>query len=452
MKKLLSILLALFMVFALVGCSQKTEPAAEPAGEPAAEPEVAEEGKVLNVWTWNTEFWDFLGKYYADEVVDEYTLKKGDVTIKRTTYPSDGGAYQDALDAALLNQANAPADEKVDLFLAEADYIIKYTNSEATMDVSTIGVTDFSNTYKYTVEAASDANGVVKGVSFQCCPAAVIYRRSIAKEVLGTDDPAEVQAAIDSWDKFNAVAAQAKEKGYYMIPTTNATYRVYSNNTTSPWVVDGKLNIDANIEAWMDQSADYVANGYTAYTSNIWGDEATSEMFATGKSMCFFGPAWYFNFSMGNAQDKEKGCFGDWAICQGPQAWFWGGTWMLAATGTDNPTMVADIMNTFINNEEVCSRLVSEDSQFSNNQAVNAKFAADPEYGNDFLGGQNDTAVFVELAKNIKFQNITSYDQLCNEGLQTYFQEYLDGSVDRDTAIANFKDYIRTTYPSVTVE
>lgn len=448
MKKLLSILLALFMVFALVGCSQKTEPAAEPA----AEPEVAEEGKVLNVWTWNTEFWDFLGKYYADEVVDEYTLKKGDVTIKRTTYPSDGGAYQDALDAALLNQANAAADEKVDLFLAEADYIIKYTNSEATMDVSTIGVTDFSNAYKYTVEAASDANGVVKGVSFQCCPAAVIYRRSIAKEVLGTDDPAEVQAALDSWDKFNAVAAQAKEKGYYMIPTTNATYRVYSNNTTSPWVVDGKLNIDANIEAWMDQSADYVANGYTAYTSNIWGDEATSEMFATGKSMCFFGPAWYFNFSMGNAQDAEKGCFGDWAICQGPQAWFWGGTWMLAATGTDNPTMVADIMNTFINNEEVCSKLVSEDSQFSNNQAVNAKFAADPEYGNDFLGGQNDTAVFVELAKNIKFQNITSYDQLCNEGLQTYFQEYLDGSVDRDTAIANFKDYIRTTYPSVTVE
>ena len=125
---------------------------------------------------------------------------------------------------------------------------------------------------------------------------------------------------------------------------------------------------------------------------------------------------------------------------------------MLAATGTDNPTMVADIMNTFINNEEVCSKLVSEDSQFSNNQAVNAKFAADPEYGNDFLGGQNDTAVFVELAKNIKFQNITSYDQLCNEGLQTYFQEFLDGNVDKETAIANFKDYIRTTYPSVTVE
>ena len=448
MKKLLSILLAVLMVFALVGCSNNNG-----GGETPAPTDEGGEGSVLNVWTWNTEFWDFLGKYYADEVVDEYTLKKGDVTIKRTTYPSDGGAYQDALDAALLNQANAAADEKVDLFLAEADYIIKYTNSDATMDVKSIGVTDFSNTYKYTVEAASDANGVVKGVSFQCCPAAVIYRRSIAKDVLGTDDPAEVQAAMDSWDKFNDVAAQAKAKGYYMIPTTNATYRIFSNNTTSPWVTaDGKLNIDANIEAWMDQSEDYVKNGYTAYTSNIWGDEATSEMFKTGKTMCFFGPAWYFNFSMGNAQDPEKGCPGDWAICQGPQAWFWGGTWMLAATGTDNPTMVADIMNTFINNEDVCSKLVSEAAQFSNNQAVNAKFAADASYGNAFLGGQNDTAVFVELAKNIKFQNVTAYDQLCNEGLQTYFQECLDGNVDRATAIANFKDYIKTTYPSVTVE
>ena len=448
MKKLLSILLAVLMVFALVGCSNNNG-----GGETPAPTDEGGEGSVLNVWTWNTEFWDFLGKYYADEVVDEYTLKKGDVTIKRTTYPSDGGAYQDALDAALLNQANAAADEKVDLFLAEADYIIKYTNSDATMDVKSIGVTDFSNTYKYTVEAASDANGVVKGVSFQCCPAAVIYRRSIAKDVLGTDDPAEVQAAMDSWDKFNDVAAQAKAKGYYMIPTTNATYRIFSNNTTSPWVTaDGKLNIDANIEAWMDQSEDYVKNGYTAYTSNIWGDEATSEMFKTGKTMCFFGPAWYFNFSMGNAQDPEKGCPGDWAICQGPQAWFWGGTWMLAATGTDNPTMVADIMNTFINNEEVCSKLVSEDAQFSNNQAVNAKFAADASYGNAFLGDQNDTAVFVELAKNIKFQNVTAYDQLCNEGLQTYFQECLDGNVDRATAIANFKDYIKTTFPSVTVE
>ncbi len=442
MKKFLSLLMAGAMSVTLAACSSG-------GGQDAAP---AEEGKVFNVWTWNTEFWDFLVKYYADESIDETTAKKGDVTIKRTTYPSDGGAYQDALDAALLAQADAADDEKVDMFLAEADYIIKYTDSDATMDVSTIGVTDFSNAYEYTVQAASDSNGVVKGVSFQCCPAAVIYRRSIAKDVLGSDDPEVVQEAMKDWDAFDATAAKAKDKGYYMIPTTNATYRVFSNNVTSPWVdKDGKLNIDSNIDRWMDQSKEYVDKGYTAYTSNIWGDEATSEMFASGKSMCFFGPAWYYNFSMGNAQDPEKGCSGDWAIVEGPQAYFWGGTWLLAATGTDNPTMVADIMNSFIG-EDISTELVINDMQFSNNKVANQKVADDKDYGNDFLGGQNDTAVFCALADNIKFENQTQYDQLCNEGLQTYFQQYLDGEVKtKDEAIANFYDYIAQTYPSVVI-
>ena len=442
MKKLLSAILAVMMVLSLAACTKPVDPTPKPA----------EEGKVFNLWTWNDEFWGFLVKYYADEKVDDFTVKKGDVTIKRTTYVSDNMAYQDALDAALLAQETAAADDKVDMFLAEADYIIKYVDSSATMDVKSIGVTDFSNTYKYTVQAATDSKGVVKGVSFQCCPSALIYRRSIAKEVLGTDDPTAVQEALSSWDKFDAVAETAKGKGYYMIATPMDTYRVFSNNVTSAWVENGKLTFDANIEAWMEQAEKYVKEGYAANAAGVWDAEKTNEMFATGKSMCFFGPAWYFNFCMGNAQDPEKGCFGDWAICMGPQAHFWGGTWMLAAAGTDNPTMVADIMNTFINNADVCEKLVKDDAQFSNNQVVNNKLAADTTYGNAFLGNQNDVTIFAELAKNIKFEHITPYDQGCNEGLQKYFQEYLKGEVDKDTAIANFKDYIKTAYPSITVE
>ncbi|MBR3351960.1 MAG: hypothetical protein IKG35_07610 [Erysipelotrichaceae bacterium] len=441
MKKLLSAILAVLMIVSLAACTKPAEP-----------DKPAEEGKVFNLWTWNDEFWGFLVKYYADEKVDDFTVKKGDVTIKRTTYVSDNMAYQDALDAALLAQSTAAADDKVDMFLAEADYIIKYTNSDVTADVKAMGVTDFSNTYQYTVQAASDANGVVKGVSFQCCPSALIYRRSIAKAVLGTDDPTEVQSKLDSWAKFDAVAADAKAAGYYMIATPMDTYRVFSNNVSSAWVEGGKLNFDARISEWMDHAEKYVAEGYAANASGVWDAEKTNEMFATGKSMCFFGPAWYFNFCMGNAQDPEKGCFGDWAICKGPEAHFWGGTWMLAASGTDNPTMVADIMNTFINNADVCEKLVRNEAQFSNNQIINNKLAADTSYGNDFLGGQNDVTVFAELAKDIRFEHITPYDQGCNEGLQKYFQEFLKGEVTKDTAIANFKDYIKTAYPSVTVE
>ena len=451
MKKAFALLLALIMVLTMVACgaaetpeAPKTDnpaPEAPKGDEPAPEVPVAEEGKVFNIYAWNEEFKGFFEKYYE--------VPEG-ITVNWIITPNDGGAYKNKLDESLLNQENVPADEKIDMFLLEVDHnIMQYTNSPYTQDIEALGVTDFSNTYAYTVQAASDASGVVKGVSFQCCPSALIYRRSIALDVLGTDDPAEVQAKLDNWDLFNAVAADAKAKGYYMTASEAETYRTFSNNVTAPWVDDaGNLQFDAQIEAWMDQAKTFSDNGYTINTG-IWDQPKNDQMFADGKTMCFFGPAWYFNFCMGNAQDPEKGCYGDWAICQGPQAHFWGGTWLMASASSDNPTMLADVMDTFINDEEVCSNLVKNESQFSNNQAVNAKFAADPEYGNAFLGGQNDVAIFVELAKNIKFENQTIYDQIINEQLQANWREYCQGTVTMEEALANFYKAINENYPTV---
>jgi len=450
MKKALSMILALAMVFALCACSSqqsasttaapateapKTE---EPKADTEAPAEESSEGKVFNIYAWNEEFKGFFEKYYP--------VPEG-VTVNWIITPSDNGAYQEKLDQALLNQENAADDDKVDLFLAEADYIQKYTDSAFTQDVTALGVTDFSNTYEYTVQCASDASGVVKGVSFQCCPAALIYRRSIAQDVLGTDDPVEVQKALSDWDKFNDVAAQAKAKGYMMTASESATYRVFSNNADEPWVdADNNLQIPEAMKTWMAQAKEFTDKGYTQ-TCDIWSDECTAQMFKDGKTMCYFGPAWYYNFSMGNAQDAEKGCFGDWAICEGPQAHFWGGTWLLAPAGTDNPTMVADIMNTFINDEEVCTNLVKNEMQFSNNQKVNAACAA--EGGNDFLGGQNDTAMYVEMAKNIVFKNHTIYDQIINEDMQKCWREYCDGDVTEEQALANFYALVSESYPTI---
>lgn len=470
MKKILAIILTAAMILTLLAIPAMAEeeapaeevaveaeaeaPAEEEAEAPAEEEAEAPaedvimhegvtadgEGTVFNIYAWNEEFKGFFEKYYQ--------VPEG-VTVNWIIVPSDGGAYQNALDEALINQADAADDEKVDMFLAEADYILKYAGADATQDIQALGVTDFSNTYEYTVQAASDADGVVKGVSFQCCPSALIYRRSIAKDVLGTDDPAEVQEALSDWDKFAAVADQAKEKGYYMTASFAETYRPFSNNASTPWVVDGTLAIPAEVQQWMDLT-DSMMEKEESLSAGIWDDECTAQQFADGKTMCYFGPAWYFNFSMGNAQDPEKGCPGDWAICEGPMAHFWGGTWIMAATGSDNPTMLADIMNTFINDEAVCDQLVVNEAQFSNNQAINAKYAEDPAFGVEFLGGQNATAVFVDLAKNIKFENITMYDQLCNEGLQKALQDYYRGGATKEEALANFYKSINEAYPDVT--
>lgn len=456
-KKLITIFLSfILLITSLTGCSKKVDE--------------SKKGKTLNIYCWHDEFKGYCEQYYfgtkpiadpdnsvatkgkntGDEVYYENAkgLPEG-VTINWIINPNDDGVYQDKLDAALFNQSKASYDDKVDMFLAEADYIYKYIDTDYTADITKMGVTDFSNTYEYTVKACTSANGEIKGVSFQCCPSAVIYRRSIAKDVLGTDDPDEVQKFMNDWDGFNNVAALAKEKGYYMTSSFAATYRAYSGSKSQPWVDSNKnLQFDQSVTDWIEQTDLFVENGYTL-TAGIWDAESMAQMLGSGKTMCYLGPAWYFNFSMGNAQDPEKGCFGDWAVCKGPQAHFWGGTWLVAASGSDNEELVADIMNTFINDKDVCSHLVTDANQFSNNKAVNESFANDPNFGIDFLGGQNATAIFCELADDVRFENQTIYDQLCTEGIQNRLQEYWKGQVTKEDALNNFKIYIKEKYPSL---
>ena len=429
MKKILALVLAAVMVFGMMSVTA-----------------MADSKITVNLWSFTDEIPGMMTKYLEahPEMAEKFEVN---TTIIATT----DGAYQPALDAALANG-------EVDLYAAEAAFILKYAQGDASeyaasyadLGIDVDAALAAADIAQYTVDIGTrPSDNALVALGYQATGGVFIYRRSIAKDVLGTDDPAEVQAKLDSWDKFNAVAADAKAKGYYMTASESETFRVFSDNGTSALVDDsGKLTLNDSIKAWQAQAKDFSDKGYTL-TTGIWDDECTAQMFKDGKTMCYFGPAWYFNFSMGNAQDPEKGCPGDWAICQGPQAHFWGGTWLLAATGSDNPTMLADIMDTFINDEEVCENLIKNESQFTNNQAVNAKFAADPDYGNAFLGGQNDVAVFVDLAKNIKFENKTIYDQLLCEGLQTYWREYCDGAVTEEEAMANYYKYINEKYPEI---
>ena len=448
MKKFVALLLAaLMLVTVFAACAKEDEPvdvAPVVTNTDASETDTAPaEGKVLNIYAWNEEFKGFFEKYY--------TVPDG-ITVNWVINPSEGGVYQQKLDEALLAQADAAADDKIDMFLAEADYIQKYVDSDYTMSIDEIGYANADTMYEYTIKACTDTrNGECKGVSFQCCPAAVIYRRSIAKDVLGTDDPAEVQAKISTWADFEAVAAEAKAKGYYMTASFAETYRTFSNNCTVAWVDDSlNLQLDAGIEAWIAQTKTFMDNGYTL-PYGIWDGDKNNEMASTGKTMCFFGPAWYFNFCMGPAHEGDNNTIGDWAIVTGPQAYFWGGTWLLAATGSDNPTMLKDIFEAFTIDEDVCTKLIVNEAQFTNNKKVNEAVANDANYASEFLGGQNDVAIFVEMADGIKWENHTMYDQMLNEDIQTYMKDYFTGAADYDTAYANFLNSVKTRYPEINV-
>ena len=442
-KKIISALLCASMVATMVaGCggssnasSTGNSSAETPATESGSDAEVTEdtageEGQVFNIYCWNEECKSRITDHYPGyEEVDATTGKIGDVTVKWNITPNDDNAYQNNLDATLLKQESAAADDKIDLFLVEADYALKYVDTDYTMPVADLGITDsdLANQYKYTKDIVTDSNGVLKGVSWQGCPGVLFYNREAANEVLGSDDPAEVQKAVADWDTFNETAKTMKEAGYKMTSSVNDTYRVYSNNVSSKWVVDGKINIDENLMKWVEDSKELYDAGETE-TYELWSDDWKKGFYPEGKVFCYFGPAWLINFCMAADDENSIGYNGGWGATEGPQGFYWGGTWICGAAGTDNPSLVKDIMLKMTTDTDIMKDIVVKDDDFVNNKPAMEEMAKDTSYQSKVLGGQNPLAIYGASVETLDLSNISAYDQGCNEEFQNAMKNYFEGN------------------------
>ncbi len=471
-KRILTALLASAMILSVAGCTEETAetttttaaPAADAADDTAApeadaedtaapEADASAEGKVLNIYCWNDEFQSRYNAYAADIAED------AGVTVNWVINTNDGGVYQQKLDEALAAQATAADDDKVDIFLIEADYALKYTNSPYAMNIADLGITeeDLADQYEYTKQIVT-VDGNLKGVTWQATPGLFAYRRSIALEVLGTDDPAAVQAELSDWDKFDAVAEKMAAAGYYMLAGYDDAYRTFSNNVSTPWVVDGTLTVDPNLTKWVEQTKAYTDAGYNNKTS-LWSDAWAAEQGPSGKTFGFFYSTWGINFTLlGNsladangAQEVGNGIFGDYAVCEGPQAYYWGGTWICAATGTDNVTVIADIMKRLTCDAETMKQITIDTQDYTNSVSGMNEIANDPEFGSAFLGGQNHIALFATAAPNIDCSNMSAYDQIANEQFQGCMKDYFTGECDYDTALKNFYAKMKDTYPELVI-
>lgn len=126
-KRVVAILMTTVVAVGLLaGCGSKGENGGEAS---------TEEGKVINIYSWNDEFRERLEAVYPEV---ESTSKDGTVTtlkdgteIHWIINPNQDGVYQQKLDEALMKQADADTDDKVDIFLSETDYVYKYTDAEA---------------------------------------------------------------------------------------------------------------------------------------------------------------------------------------------------------------------------------------------------------------------------------------------------------------------------------
>ena len=440
--------------------AETTETSTEAGAETTEVTEPAEDtGKIINIYSWNDEFRTRVETVY-DQV--ESTSDDGTVTylkdgceIHWVVNPNQDGVYQAKLDEALMNQDSADADDKVDIFLAETDYIFKYTDKDAdvAMPLTELGIdpdTDLADQYSFTKTTASDSDGVQRGSTWQACPGVLVYRRDIAKDVFGTDDPEEIGQKFADWTVTEQTAQELKDAGYFTFASYADTFRLYGNSISQSWVQPGDTTVvvDQKIMDWVDNSKAWLDAGYVdKNVKGQWSEDWNKAMGSSSKVFAFLFPAWGIDFTVAPNWD---GAEGSWAVTNPPQEYNWGGSYVLAARGTDNAAHAKDIILQLTANEENLLTISKTTSDFTNDQSAMESLANDADFASDFLGGQNPFTYFAPVAENIKIAPLSAYDQGCVELIQNAFTDYFDGNVDMDKAKANFETAIMERYPELT--
>jgi hypothetical protein len=447
MKKIISLLMVIILSLGLVACGTTQNETTEPNNESPATEQPVEAGKtVLNVWSFTDEIPKMIDKYLAlnPDFADKYEIK---TTIIATTE----GAYQPALDQALsAGGADAP-----DIYAAESAFVLKYTQGDASQYAASykdLGIDvdakiKEADIAQYTIDIGTNGNGDVVGLGYQATGGAFIYRRSIAKEVWGTDDPTEIAKLIGpGWDKFYDAAADLKEKGYGIVSGDGDIWHAVENSSELPWVVDGKLVIDPKREEFLDLSKELKDNNYHNDTQD-WQDAWFADMKDAGAKKIFgyFGPAWMINYVIaGNSGET----FGDWAVCEPPIGFFWGGTWVLGSESSEKKEAVGQIIEwiTLDSSEQGLQYMWANgtlNGEGGTKDSVSSGTVMNISNGElEFLAGQNMFDVFIPANQFANGKNLTQYDETINRFWRDQVRTYTAGEKSREDAIKDFKQMV----------
>lgn len=148
-------------------------------------------------------------------------------------------------------------------------------------------------------------------------------------------------------------------------------------------------------------------------------------------------------------QEGSIGNQGGWAATEGPQGFFWGGTWICAATGTDNAATIKDIMLKLTCDEQTMKDIVVQDDDFVNNKPAMDAMAADSSYSSSVLGGQNPLPMYCAGVEKLNLSNLSNYDQGCNEEFQKAIKNYFEDNATLDEALDLFKKAVVERYPEL---
>jgi hypothetical protein len=394
-------------------------------------------GKELTIYSWNNEIEEQMEDYY----LPRYKLPEG-VKLNIVVTPAGTDAY----DLKLSNElAGNSKSHEVDLFLTESggwDIMNAYA-----MPLSDLGVKkgDLKDLYGYSLDMTTDKSGRILGLLPTGAPGVIAYRRSVALDVLGTDNPTKVAAAFGDLKTFEATAKKLDAAGYFAAGAPEDIMRLYADTATTPLVSGNTLKVPASWENWAKASKRMYDNGYFA-ADELWVDDWMDSF--EENTFAYSAPRWMVDYII---KPGARDTYGDWAIAAPAKPYNYGGNVMSVAKGADNAYLAKDIIVRMATDKAIQLDLW-KDSGAPVSKSV-MKSIVNSDFSDEFLGGQNSFEIYEKASAKLKINSEGLYytESLIVDYIDE-MNDYITGDVSYKTALERFYDIALEEYPELKVK
>jgi len=448
LKKIVVFALSIAMVGSvLTGCGSTKTSTPSDSSTPTTftEKDPKEYKGTINMWSFSDEF-------KSSHFIDEFNKVYPNIKINLTVIPTDNNAYSTKLSSVLASGSGVP-----DVFTAEVANVNKYVNTDYFENLSQAPynaeeIAKSQATYVVDLGRNKEDNSI-RALSWQATPGGLFYKRSLAKQYLGTDDPEEISEKLSSWDSFIATGNELKEKSGGKVKIfANYTegFVIAAGSREHGWVEDNKLVIDDKMMEYVD-NAKKIRDSDIDAKFNTWSAPWSASMGGAVDGTDVFSyslPTWGLPYVIaGNAKDTK----GDWGLAKAPASYYNGGTWLGMYSKSSNKELAWQFIK-FFNSKEFQQWDMKTNGDFSSMTEVSQEFATSDEGNNDFCGGQNLAKTYNEIIPSITGKTVTQYDETINSKFQNDLETYINGEKSKEEFLKQFKEDVKTAFPDINVE
>jgi multiple sugar transport system substrate-binding protein len=392
----------------------------------------------VSVWFWDSSYFDKLttefNKVYPNIKIEFTNVNSEDYTQKVQTTLASGGELPDIVMADVGFRGKLLTYDIFDN-LEQAPYNF-----------------DKSKVFDYTIPNVTSPKGEIVAVENAVNPAALAYRRDLAKEYFGTDDRKELEAMFPSTDALISKGQEVVQKSggkVHLFAGLNDVYTILNGQNTTPIVKDGEVQATDRMKGTFETIAK-IRDAGIADKLAMYSPEWNASM-AAGKYIFYPAAIWSTAFVI-KPNDTEGE--GKWGLMMPPGGPFsYGGTCLGITKDSKNKELAWKFIEW---------ALLTKEGAKVNKELIDVFIPLkeaydDPQFASktdSYFGGQDLGKFWLEEAvPQIKLPDLTPYDQVINESSNLILNLMnSDTSVTADQAIEKYVIEVKNKLPDVQVK